>query len=61
MENFNEDLDKEEFVDSSFALLEKLDHHARNQILNFGRKVPRAHSYIDKNITHHPKISEKSR
>ncbi len=31
MENFGEDLDREEFVESSLALLEKVDINSRNQ------------------------------
>ena len=42
MENFDEDLDKEEFIESSLALLEKLDINSRNTVLNYGRKVPRS-------------------
>jgi hypothetical protein len=37
MENFNEDLDREEFVDSSISLLDKLDINSRNIVLNFGK------------------------
>lgn len=39
MENFGEDLDREEFVESSLALLEKVDINSRNQVLNYGKKV----------------------
>lgn len=39
MENFGEDLDREEFVESSLALLEKVDINSRNQVLNHGKKV----------------------
>jgi hypothetical protein len=30
MENFGEDLDREEFIESSLALLEKVDINSRN-------------------------------
>ena len=46
MENFDEDLDKEEFIESSLALLEKLDINLRNTVLNYGRKVPRSKAEI---------------
>lgn len=37
MENFNEDLDREEFIDSCLALFEKLDINQRNTIINCTR------------------------
>ena len=37
MESFDEDLDKEEFIESGMALFETLDISQRNQILNYGK------------------------
>ena len=36
MENFDEDLDREEFIDSSFALFEKIDINQKNIVINCG-------------------------
>ena len=59
MENFNEDLDKEEFVDSAISLLEKLDINSRNTILNFGKHLPKSLKSLEKELFK-PKISKKS-
>ena len=61
MENFSEDLDKDEFIESALALLEKSDITAKSKILNYGRKVPRSHTIFDKDLVFHPKIDENSR
>lgn len=61
MENFSEDLDKDEFVESALALLEKSTITAKSQILNYGRKVPRSHTIFDKDLVFHPKIDANSR
>ena len=42
MENFDEDLDREEFIESGLALLDKLDIVSRNTVLNYRKKVPRS-------------------
>jgi hypothetical protein len=42
MENFNEDLDREEFVDSAISLLDKLDINSRNMVLNYGKQLPKS-------------------
>ena len=44
MESYGEDLDKEEFIESSMALMEKIDINSRNAVLNYGKKVSRAHT-----------------
>ena len=59
MESFNEDLDKEEFVDSAFSLLEKLDINSRNIVLNFGKQLPKSLKSLEKELFK-PKISKKS-
>ena len=42
MESFGENLDREEFVESSLCLLEKQDINARNLVLSFGKKIPKS-------------------
>ena len=61
LETFDEELDKEEFIESSLALLEKQDISCRNAVLNFGRKVPKCWIDFEPENVFHPKISEKSR
>jgi len=51
MENFDEDLDKEEFIESSLALLETLDIISRNMVLNYGRKVPRSKADLHQGLS----------
>ena len=59
LETFNEELDKDEFVESALALLETLDIQSRNTVLNFGRKVPKSHVIFETN-KFHPQISKRS-
>ena len=61
METYNEDLDKDEFIDSAMSLLETLDINQRNTVLNFGKKVPRNHAYFNIDNRFKPDISKKSR
>ena len=62
LEAFDEDLDKEEFVESSLALMDKLDINQKNQVLNFGknRKVPKSMALHEMENRFHPIISKKS-
>jgi hypothetical protein len=39
MENFDENLDRDEFIESSLALLDKLDINSRNIVLGYGKKT----------------------
>tara|TARA_B110000285_G_C14862657_1_gene485306 strand:- start:204 stop:554 length:351 start_codon:yes stop_codon:yes gene_type:complete len=59
MENFNEDLDREEFVDSAVSLLDKLDINSRNIVLNYGKQLPKSLQSLQ-NELFKPKISKKS-
>ena len=59
MESFGENLDKEEFVESSICLLENKDISSRNQILNFGKKIPKSLLNLEKELFK-PIISKKS-
>ena len=45
MESFNEDLDREEFVDSCLALFEKLDLNQKHTIINCNK--PDVHRKYD--------------
>lgn len=59
MENFDEELDREEFVDSSIALFEKLDIGQRNTILNYNKTENSANkSFFEQDLVFHPKISK---
>ena len=60
MENFNEDLDREEFVDSAISLLDKLDINSRNIVLNFGKHLPKSFNKSLQSELFKPKISKKS-
>ena len=57
MENFAEELDRDEFIESSLALLEVLDLRARNAVLYFGKKIPRSASIFDAELKFHPQIT----
>ncbi len=57
MENFNENLDKEEFILSGMSLVEKLDINKRNIVLNYG-KVSKSCQPIENSFA--PKITKKS-
>jgi len=56
MENFGEELDKDEFIESSMALLEKVDIVYKNAVFNYGKKVEKV-----SDITFKPNISEGSK
>jgi hypothetical protein len=56
MENFGEELDKEEFIESSIALLEKVDIIYKNAVFNYGKKVEKTNDFMFK-----PNISEGSK
>ena len=62
MENFDEDLDREEFIDSSLALFQKLDLAQKHTIINCNK--PDIHSkydeFYDQNLVFHPQISKRS-
>merc|ERR1711988_286077 len=61
MENFDEDLDREEFIDSSLALFEKLDINQRNTIINCNKQDNNTNkSFFEQDLVFHPQISKKS-
>lgn len=45
MDNFNEELDETEFIESSLILLQSCTINDRNAILNFGKKKKKANDY----------------
>lgn len=59
MESFGENLDKEEFVESSLCLLEKQDIKSRNLVLKYGKKLPKSINNLE-NQLFRPVISKKS-
>lgn len=61
METFDEDLDKDEFIESSLTLLEKMDINRKNIVLSVGKnKIPKSHAHFEKENKFKPEISKKS-
>ena len=60
MENFQEDLDKEEFIESALCLLRQSDLRSRNAVLLHGRKVCRSATVFDADLIFQPSITAKS-
>ena len=49
METFDEDLDREEFIESGLTLLEKLDISSKNTVLQLGRsKIHKSQAHFEK-------------
>jgi len=60
METFDEDLDREEFIESAITLLLKLDINTRNMVLSQGKKIPKSHAHFERENRFKPIISKKS-
>lgn len=62
METFDEDLDKDEFIESSLTLLDKMDINIKNQVLSHGRKTcAKSVSYFERDNKFKPEISKMSK
>lgn len=60
LETYNEDLDQEEFIESSLVLYEKLDINSKNTIMSIGKKLPKCKTGVDAENRFKPQISKKS-
>lgn len=60
LETYNEELDEDEFIESSIVLYESLDINSRNIILSMGKKVSKSRSGVESENKFHPQISKKS-
>ena len=60
METFDEDLDREEFIESAITLLDKLDINTRNVVLTQGKKIPKSQAHFERENRFKPIISKKS-
>ena len=61
LENMEENLDREEFMESALLLYNTLTVTDKNKILDFSNEKSQVkNQYENKNVTHHPKISKRS-